>query len=497
MAQRLTTQFLAGSIPFELEITSTDADRATAAQRICIECQQLLRFLPKRRVVCQTQFGQQQVIVKLFIHPRKAARDYQQELSGYQHIAAADILTPPLISHGKIVAGGYFVMYSYIAASTALADTLPLTPDATAQAQLDKLMEILAQMHAANCQQVDLHVNNFLCAEGQLFTIDCGAISALARGNKRLKQIHKNIADVLSQLPITYDHLLPELLATYSTNYNQRPTSDPETKITHNKSIATGEIIRQIRRWRNWRMHNYQKKAARTCSEFIAEKRWSEWRVFRREYSSTEWMAFYAAVDKYVGECPRLKNGNTATVVLAECAGHQVVIKRYNIKNWRHLLSRFWRPSRGWRTWQNAQRLKVLGISTPQPVAVIEKRWGWLHFQAYYISLYTPAVDALSLYSQPNAEIAPHQLAAFEQLFNAFIYARISHGDFKANNILVDNHEVSIIDLDSMRFHRWQHSFVKHFAKDLDRFQRNWPENSHIYHHFQTIIDKLPLKINQ
>jgi len=346
-------------------------------------------------------------------------------------------------------------------------------------------MAILARMHATHCQQVDLHVNNFLYANGQLYTIDCGTISAMGKGRRQLRQRHKNIANILSQLPTTYDYLVPKLLDEYRAHYSQKYLSGTPIDIT------TAEINRLILRWRRWRMHNYQKKVARTCSEFIAKKQWHEWRVMRREYSSPEWLTFYAALDKYIEKSPRLKDGHSATVALAQCSGKKLVIKRYNIKNWRHLLSRCWRPSRGWRTWQNAHRLKVLGIQTPQPIAVIEKRWGWLRLQAYYISAYTPATDALTLYSHPQAKISSPQLAAFRQLFNAFIYARISHGDFKANNILVENNAVSVIDLDSMRFHHCRYSFVKHFSKDLARFQRNWPTNQYIYHQLQTVIDKL------
>ncbi|MDY0189369.1 MAG: lipopolysaccharide kinase InaA family protein [Desulfuromonas sp.] len=488
MAQPITPQLLAGSIPFKLEITNSSGNDEHKSQCVNFECQQLLRLLPGRRVVCQSEFGQQQVVIKLFIHPRKAARDYNQELNGYQLIADSDILTPELISHGKIIAGGFFVMYRYIEASRVLGETLPPTPEAAAQAQLHELMAILARMHATHCQQVDLHVNNFLYANGQLYTIDCGTISAMGKGRQQLRQRHKNLANILSQLPTTYDYLVPELLDKYRAHYSQQYLAGAPIDIT------TAEINRLILRWRRWRMHNYQKKVARTCSEFIADKQWHERRIMRREYSSPEWLKFYAEVDKYIAQGTVLKDGNTATVALAQCSGKKLVIKRYNIKNWRHLLSRCWRPSRGWRTWQNAHRLKVLGIQTPQPIAVIEKRWGWLRLQAYYISAYTPATDALTLYSHPQAKVSPPQLAAFRQLFNALIYARISHGDFKANNILVENNRVTLIDLDSMHFHRWRHSFSRAFAKDLDRFQRNWLNNQHIYQQFQNIIDQLEFK---
>jgi hypothetical protein len=56
-------------------------------------------------------------------------------------------------------------------------------------------------------------------------------------------------------------------------------------------------------------------------------------------------------------------------------AGRTLVIKRYNIKGFAHWLKRFWRPSRAWHSWREGNRLAFLGIATPKPLAVLEKRF--------------------------------------------------------------------------------------------------------------------------
>ena len=202
-------------------------------------------------------------------------------------------------------------------------------------------------------------------------------------------------------------------------------------------------------------------------------------------------MMFFARLDEQVESSKRLKDGNSATVVLSECEGKPVVIKRYNIKDFRHFLSRFWRPSRGWTTWKNAHRLKVLGVKTPKPIAVIEKRFGCWRHKAFYVSEYEPALDALSVYSGQD-KVSKQHLAAFFHLFSAMINAGISHGDLKANNILLTEGGISLIDLDAMKLCPGHKSFAKYFSKDMERFLCNWSANQGVREQFEKLIASLP-----
>lgn len=82
-----------------------------------------------------------------------------------------------------------------------------------------------------------------------------------------------------------------------------------------------------------------------------------------------------------------LKDGGTCTVVRIDLEGLPVAVKRYNLKNTRHALSRAWRPSRAWQSWIEAQRLSYYGIPTPRPLAVVERRFGPLRGRAYLVTV--------------------------------------------------------------------------------------------------------------
>ena len=214
-------------------------------------------------------------------------------------------------------------------------------------------------------------------------------------------------------------------------------------------------------------------------------------RVYKRKYDNKQWQDFFNRLDELVEISPRLKDGNTATVALAQCGAQKVVIKRYNIKHFRHWLSRFWRPSRAWKSWKNAHHLAVLGIKTPKPIAVVEQRFGWLRSRAFYLSEYESAEDALAKYTQTD-ELSEQHVQDFKQFFTALVYGRISHGDLKANNILLTEEGLSLIDLDAMRFHGSSRSFKKALTRDLNRFLKNWSLKSNNYKTFSQIVKDLP-----
>jgi len=167
------------------------------------------------------------------------------------------------------------------------------------------------------------------------------------------------------------------------------------------------------------------------------------------------------------------------------------VLKRYNIKGFSHWLKRFWRPSRAWHSWREGNRLAFLGIATPKPLAVLERRFFWLRSRAYLLTEHLSGTDVIERFAPyvESGEVPPAELKALEQLFAELIRERISHGDFKGHNLFWQDDRWTLIDLDSMRQHASVHSFAKAYARDRARFMRNWPASSALY---QLIDQRLP-----
>src|SRR5690606_34292810 len=75
-------------------------------------------------------------------------------------------------------------------------------------------------------------------------------------------------------------------------------------------------------------------------------------------------------------------------------------------------------------------------------------------------------------------ELNGDEFAALRGLFLQMQKCRLSHGDFKATNLLVDDGKLVLIDLDAMLRHFSETFFRQDFDKDLDRLRRNWPKGS-------------------
>jgi hypothetical protein len=232
---------------------------------------------------------------------------------------------------------------------------------------------------------------------------------------------------------------------------------------------------------RQWRLRDYLKKIARDCSLFAAQIGAFGLRVVRRERAE-QLQGLLADPDAAIARGQALKNGGSATVALVQSESGPLVIKRYNIKGWLHWLKRFWRPSRAWHSWVEGNRLELLGIATPRPLAVLERRWCWLRAQAYLVTEHCGGEDLLARFA-PYVDSAPPEveLQALDRLFAALLRERISHGDLKGTNLFWDDGCWSLIDLDAMQQHRGQAGFARAYARDRARFLRNWPQDSALH----------------
>ena len=171
--------------------------------------------------------------------------------------------------------------------------------------------------------------------------------------------------------------------------------------------------------------------------------------------------------------------------------GRELVIKRYNIKGLGHWLKRFWRPSRAWHSWLAGWRLDFLGIATPQPLAMIERRIGPLRRQAWLVTEYCPGQNLLEHLGEAGDRIPDEQTAsAMLYTFSQLADARISHGDFKATNQLWHDDQVWLIDLDAMQVHGDRASWHKGWLKDRTRFVRNWPADSKLAKWLEQVLPR-------
>ncbi|MCF5702213.1 lipopolysaccharide kinase InaA family protein [Pseudomonas syringae] len=466
-----------------LPLTIALADAAGPAD---LQLLSLLRVLPGQRYVGAGVWRGRPVLAKLLVGS-KAARHFQRELNGVKLLAAQGLTTPLLLADGLKEGEGGWLLFEFLEDAESLGDAwaqveaLPVLADEQS-AVLGDALGAIAQLHSKGLWQEDLHLDNLLRHGGQLYLIDGAGICAETAGQPLSRQkVLENLGVFFAQLPKSLEPFTEELLVYYLLSNGEH-------------ALPLEALQKQIDKVRAWRLRDYLIKVGRECTLFAVQRGAFALRAIRREEEAAM-VPVLEQADALLDQGHLYKTGGAASVGKVDVAGRTLVIKRYNIKNFAHWLKRFWRPSRAWHSWREGNRLAFLGIATPKPLAVLEKRFLWLRSRAYLITEYLPGPDIIERFAPyvESGDAPESELLALDRLFARLITERISHGDFKGHNLFWQEDRWALIDLDSMCQHGSLGSFAPAYARDRARFMRNWPQSSALY---QVIDRRLPKDIS-
>jgi len=447
-----------------------------------VKCSRVLRNLPGKRLVCAAETGGQKVVAKFFTDPKKGKMHCRREEQGLSAFAKAGINTSELIFRAAIDPEGgrpVLVFRMFEDATDFTVAWERAQTDSRRMYLLKMLASTTALIHEAGLIHNDAHPGNFMVSGDLLYAIDGASVKVPNRGRALSpSRSVKNLAAVFSQFEPCFDHLFAEAFTAYT------------EKRKYPKSLSHANLLKkQIRIQRKKREKKYLKKIYRQSSAQVCSRGWDHFVVCKRNGHTRAMARLLEDPDRFISEGKLLKKGNSSTVAVLKVDGRSLVVKRYNIKSFGHALSRCFRPSRAWRSWKNAHRLLMLGIATPQPVGLLEKRFGPLRSKAYFITEYSPGLDAYGWFhssggKKPDVYCVIRQFGHILQIFYEHL---IVHGDFKATNfILTENNRIVVIDLDAMRCHtRMGWYFHRQFARDCQRLMQNWsdiPEVSDLFY---------------
>ncbi len=467
----------------QLPLTVTLADAAGSAD---LHLLSLLRVLPGQRYVGAGVWRGRPVLAKLLVGG-KAARHFQRELEGVRLLAAQGMTTPLLLADGLKNGEGGWLLFDFLEGAESLGDawakveSLPVLADEQS-AVLAEALGAIGQLHGKGLWQEDLHLDNLLRHGGQLYLIDGAGICAETAGQPLSRQkVLENLGVFFAQLPKALEPFTEELLVYYLLSNSEH-------------ALPLEALQKQIDKVRRWRLKDFLIKVGRECTLFSVQRGAFALRAIRREEESAM-LPVLEQADALLDQGHLYKTGGAASVGKVQAGARTLVIKRYNIKGFAHWLKRFWRPSRAWHSWREGNRLAFLGIATPKPLAVLEKRFLWLRSRAYLVTEFLSGPDIIERFAPyvENGQAPEAELKALDQLFARLIDERISHGDFKGHNLFWQQGRWALIDLDSMCQHASVGSFAPAYARDRARFMRNWPQSSALY---KVIDQRLPKEIS-
>lgn len=457
-------------------LMSTDAEPAVlpwldaGGEAQSLELLKVFRILPEKRVVALARWRGQRVLAKLFFARLRWPQHLQREIDGIRAIVAAGIATPALLETGKSVDGGTGVLLlQYIENSETVGQRWELAPPTEREILLRKVVTLIADCHGRGLLQKDIHLDNFLLSAEVLYLLDAAAVSVHTgepHGVDGVRSL-QNLALLFAQFPVHNDAQVPALYELYR-------RLRPHTALSPDLCVFSA-LLQQNRLAR---LRVVLDKLYRDTSAHVCIQKRDRFVVYRRALESPQLQEFLRAPDDFIARGRLLKNGNSSTVALVQIAGRDYVLKRYNIKSFWHGLRRALRPSRAWVSWRNAHMLEMLGVATPQPLLMMERRCGALRREAYFLSEFVAGEDVLRyLAKEPiNSAAWERVLAQFGQLFQVMRDYHIVHGDMKATNFISTADALIVLDLDAMHKAPDKERFRNAFGKDLQRFIANWQD---------------------
>jgi tRNA A-37 threonylcarbamoyl transferase component Bud32 len=408
----------------------------------------IIREIPNKRAVFSGIYKNHRVIVKKYFNKN----DYKKELTGSFMIAQSEVLTPKIYAFGKSE-NFYFIFFEKINNAINLSSVLNDKKNIRSiQFIVKKLLELNKEMYANNIIQKDNHLDNYILSDDKIYAIDGGLVKRLS--------FFKTIRKV-----INFSLILSKILPKYL-NGDEYYSDKFVFKKMQNyfKTFYTYKAIK-----------NYQKKTLRSSTEFLKISSFTKLILKKRNFNFD-----YSSIENYLDDAVILKNGNTCTVFKK----NGMVIKRYNTKNFWHFVKKQFSKSRGLRSWQIANSLKLLHLPTPEPYFFLEKKFLFLKFNSFFVSEYISGQD-IKLY---ESKITSHTrrkelITILTKVFKKFSYFKFIHGDLKASNIIM-NHtksEIFFIDFDKSFFCRYQSVYNHKILKQLNRFYENWSNNSKFF----------------
>ncbi|MFT5937256.1 MAG: tRNA A-37 threonylcarbamoyl transferase component Bud32, partial [Pseudohongiellaceae bacterium] len=304
---------------------------------------------------------------------------------------------------------------------------------------------------------------NYMLFQDQLYLVDGGDVHRLRKPLQKYRRL-ENIADFISQFPVSFDDQVEWMLESYQADYMEFSPAD------------LAKVRPRVQSLRIQRLCDFERKMFRSTSANRKVKTSIYHLVHDRRLQEHDLAAFVKNPDSYVKQDQMLKDGHTTTVVQASIGGIAMVLKRYNIVGLLQAIKHLFDESRAHRCWRNASMLGLLGIHTPRPYLFLEERLYWI-FQrrSYFLTEEIKASNVLLQLEDANEKVDEAKLIiAFANFFEIMYAYHISHGDMKATNFIFKEDKLYVLDLDAMRRHRFKWWSHKRSMSDIKRFEKNW-----------------------
>jgi tRNA A-37 threonylcarbamoyl transferase component Bud32 len=425
--------------------------------------QAMLRDLTARRATFLAEYQGQKSIVKLF-YDKQGLRHVRREMRGLELLHQCGIATSKVLEY-SVLEGSISLVLSYLENTHTVATQWASWNDQQKKECLSSILQQLAKMYQQGIYHNDLHLDNILTDEKQLYIIDGMDVKrARKAASLSYRAQLNNLADFFMQFSAIDQELLWTIL---TENGSQWFTFHEAWVPILQKKIVQKSLYRQ---------RKIQSKAWRKCSAFTLGKLGVYKYVAaveQKESVATMFNHFTQQPETYFEILKHGKANNVFRYQWGEC---DWVVKQYSDRSWWHGLKHAIKGTHAGLSWQNANRLQSLQILTAKPIAVLRKKWGVLQHRDYFVMEYVPG-QTLREYLHSFCDLHEQQkqmIVKVVQIMNALKQNRLCHRDVKSQNFQVCGDKLYLLDLDNLRVYPWKLLFTRTFNKDVKRFLKIW-----------------------
>ena len=330
--------------------------------------------------------------------------------------------------------------------------------------------EALARMHAAGGRHDDLHAGNLMVQDNgettKVFIVDLHQV-AMKRSlpwNTRLKNLGRLLGGTQRFLTLTDKQRCLRAYLEALSDWKPPFPREREARRSMGKGIQIFAEKDFRKRWRR-RLAKCTEEGKRfqrvRCGPYTG------W--IRAGWDVPGFLEVLTDPNGWIDSerCEVIKHTPSTTVARAAIEGFDapLFVKRYNRKDLWERTKNLFRRSRAMKVWRSAYALELLGIPTPLTVCALEKRRGPLLLEAFLFTVWIEGGIGFDDFYRdrcaPDAAppLNPKTRRALEKevarLFRELHSHRISHGDLKGRNVLLNPKqpapfEPQFVDLDAM-----------------------------------------------
>jgi heptose I phosphotransferase len=248
----------------------------------------------------------------------------------------------------------------------------------------------------------------------------------------------------------------------------------------------TSFVKRSVRR----AFHMYMKPLLKEASISSKKKESLSKGFVRKDSGKFRWIAKKEFLTKEIeGVIANPEHFMTKGEVIKDEAGHQIVkikikdqkyfIKKYQMKNFFHILRKMLTKSRAHNAWLASFWYRAAGINTFEIISVYEKYSSFFTLDSYLISqsLEGLRLDEAAGYEENSLMIS----AKINSFFKRLSWIDFNHGDAKSSNFFFSRNKLIAFDLDTSRQRNFLLLFKRSRERDVKRILRSFIYSDKIY----------------